>query len=159
MKRRAWLQPCCRACEKNIFRKGPLNCRSLGCARDDKGKGGTSTESGCRSSSQCFGPDPGATTRVGPRIKRLRGFSICVRTPEFGKPEGRTADPSATLGMTILFGNAKYSFQDELSSRPERSGAEGSAVRPSGFPNSGALTQRLKPSSLLGLYGPTKVGP
>ena len=25
-----------------------------------------------------------------------------------------------TLGMTILFGNAKYSFQDELSSRPER---------------------------------------
>ena len=24
-----------------------------------------------------------------------------------------------TLGMTILFGNAKYSFQDELSSRPE----------------------------------------
>jgi hypothetical protein len=62
-------------------------------------------------------------------------------------------------GMTILFGNAKYSFQDELSSRPERSGAEGSAVRPSGFPNSGALTQTLKPSSLLGLYGLTKVGP
>jgi hypothetical protein len=24
------------------------------------------------------------------------------------------------VGMTILFGNAKYSFQDELSSRPER---------------------------------------
>ena len=49
-----------------------------------------------------------------------------------------------TLGMTILFGNAKYSFQDELSSRPERSVAEGSAVRPAGFPNSGALTQTLK---------------
>jgi hypothetical protein len=80
-----------------------------------------------------------------------------VRTPEFGKAEGRTADPSAspdllsrvaasvdcmwfslgrtnylvasesgevgnpgTLGMTILLGDAKYSFQDELSSRPER---------------------------------------
>ena len=28
------------------------------------------------------------------------------------------------------------SFQDELSSRPERSVAEGSAVRPSAFPNS-----------------------
>ena len=25
------------------------------------------------------------------------GFSVCVRTPEFGKPEGRTADPSTTL--------------------------------------------------------------
>jgi hypothetical protein len=34
-----------------------------------------------------------------------------------------------------LLGNAKYDFQDELSSRPERSGAEGSAVRPSAFPN------------------------
>jgi len=66
-----------------------------------------------------------------------------VRTPEFGKSEGRTADPSASLGMTILFGNARYSSQDELSSRPERSGAEGSAVRPSGFPNSGVRTQTL----------------
>ena len=43
-----------------------------------------------------------------------------MRIPEFGKAEGRTADPSASLGMTILFGNAKYRFQDELSSRPER---------------------------------------
>jgi hypothetical protein len=43
--------------------------------------------------------------------------------------------------MTILFGNAKYSFQDELSSRLERSGVEGSAVRPSDFPNSGAKLQ------------------
>ena len=40
-----------------------------------------------------------------------------MRTPEFGKAEGRIADPSASLGMTILFGNGKYSFQDELSSR------------------------------------------
>jgi hypothetical protein len=61
--------------------------------------------------------------------------------------------------MTILFGNAKYSFQDELSSRPERSVVEGSAVRLSGFPNSGVLTQGLKPHSLLGLYGTTKVVP
>jgi hypothetical protein len=34
----------------------------------------------------------------------------------------------------MLLGNAKYSLQDELSSRPERSVVEGSAVRPSGFP-------------------------
>ncbi len=27
------------------FQEGPLNCRSLGCARDDKGKGGASLES------------------------------------------------------------------------------------------------------------------
>ena len=27
----------------------------------------------------------------------FRGLSVCVRTPEFGKPEGRTADPSTTL--------------------------------------------------------------
>jgi hypothetical protein len=43
--------------------------------------------------------------------------------------------------MTILFGNAEESFQDELSSRPERSVVEGSAVRPSDFPNSGAKVQ------------------
>jgi hypothetical protein len=67
-----------------------------------------------------------------------------VRTPEFGKAEWRTADPSASLGMTILFGNAKHRFQDELSSRPERSGAEGSAVCHSAFPNSGVLTQTLQ---------------
>ena len=30
------------------------------------------------------------------------------------------AGNSGTLGMTILFGNAKYRFQDELLSRPER---------------------------------------
>jgi hypothetical protein len=35
---------------------------------------------------------------------------------------------SAPVEMTILFGNAKYRFQDELSSRPERSVVERSAV-------------------------------
>jgi len=62
----------------------------------------------------------GMTSVVPFRGQNGQGFSPCVRTPEFGKSEGRTADPSASLGMTILFGNAKYSFQDELSSRPER---------------------------------------
>ena len=64
-----------------------------------------------------------------------------------GSPRGAPQIPPlryAPVGMTILFGNAKESFQDELSSRPERSVAEGSAVRPSGFPNSGVLTQTLK---------------
>ena len=32
---------------KNIPKKGPRNCRSLGCARDDKGEGDASMESGC----------------------------------------------------------------------------------------------------------------
>jgi hypothetical protein len=32
---------------KNISTKGPLNCRFLGFARDDKGKGNGSIESGC----------------------------------------------------------------------------------------------------------------
>jgi hypothetical protein len=32
--------------------------------------------------------------------KREQGLKRLVRTPEFGKPEGRTADPSASLGMT-----------------------------------------------------------
>jgi hypothetical protein len=41
---------------------------------------------------------------------------------------GEAGNPGR-LGMTILFGNAKYGFQDELSSRPERSAVEGSAVR------------------------------
>jgi hypothetical protein len=35
------------ALSKNISKKGPRNCRSLGCARDDKGEGGASIESGC----------------------------------------------------------------------------------------------------------------
>jgi hypothetical protein len=34
----------------------------------------------------------------------------------------------APVEMTILLGNAQYRFQDELSSRPERSGVERSAV-------------------------------
>jgi hypothetical protein len=34
----------------------------------------------------------------------------------------------APVEMTSLFGNAKYRFQDELSSRPERSVVERSAV-------------------------------
>src|ERR1700722_258859 len=50
----------------------------------------------------------------------------------------------APVGMTVLFGNAKYCFQDELSSRPERSVAEGSAVRPSDFPNSSLRTLFLR---------------
>jgi len=32
----------------NFSRNGPHNCRSLGYARDDKGDGGASIESGCR---------------------------------------------------------------------------------------------------------------
>jgi hypothetical protein len=37
------------------------------------------------------------------------------------------------------------------------SAAEGSAVRPSGFPNAGVKVQTLKPYSVLRLYGTTKV--
>jgi hypothetical protein len=36
---------------KNISKKGPANCRSLGCARDDKGEGDASMESGCAEAS------------------------------------------------------------------------------------------------------------
>ena len=57
-------------------------------------------------------------------------------------------DPSK--GMTsggCSSGSAKYSFQDELSSRPERSVVEGSAVRPSGFPNSGVKEQSFHADS------------
>src|SRR5450755_2772675 len=35
-----------RALSKNISKKGPRNCRSLGFARDDKGEGDLSVESG-----------------------------------------------------------------------------------------------------------------
>jgi hypothetical protein len=40
-----------------------------------------------------------------------------------GRPRGAPQIPPlryAAVGMTILFGNARYRFQDELSSRPER---------------------------------------
>jgi hypothetical protein len=36
------------ALSKNISTRGPLNCRSLGFARDDKGESGASMESSCR---------------------------------------------------------------------------------------------------------------
>src|ERR1700678_4004016 len=74
--------------------------------------------------------------RGAPQIPPLRypGFPVeldgvgALRAPFF--TEGRTKwscpvqrgrkSGYAPVGMTILFGNAKYSFQDELSSRPER---------------------------------------
>ena len=34
--------------------KGPRNCRSLGFARDDKGKGNGSMKGGCRTDAFCF---------------------------------------------------------------------------------------------------------
>ena len=63
-----------------------------------------------------------------------------------GKPRGAPQIPPlryAPVGMTIQLGNYTERSQTKLSSRPERSGAEGSAVRPSAFPNSGVLTQTL----------------
>src|ERR1700678_256955 len=78
-------------------------------------------------------------------------MSLRKELENLGTPRGAPQSPPlryAPVGMTILFGNAKYSFQDELSSRPERSVAEGSAVRPSAIPNFGSkrrvLTQTLQ---------------
>jgi hypothetical protein len=41
----------------------------------------------------------GTTSVVPPEPRRSNGLGVRVRvkTPEFGKPEGRTADPSTTL--------------------------------------------------------------
>ena len=50
----------------------------------------------------------------------------------------------APVGMKIHLGNDAWRSQTKLSSRPERSVVEGSAVRPSGFPNFGVLTHTLK---------------
>jgi hypothetical protein len=103
-----------------------------------------------------------------------------VRTPEFGKPEGRTADPSTTLRsgrddnsswkLYLAFPNKivipsvpgfpasplslattyvvlpkeNHMQSTEAATLDRKSGvAEGSAVRPSGFPNSGVFTQTL----------------
>ena len=41
------------ALSKNISTKGPLNCRSLGCARDDKGEGGWQRRTLLRSKENC----------------------------------------------------------------------------------------------------------
>jgi hypothetical protein len=46
-----------------------------------------------------------------------------------------------------------------LSSRPEHSVVEGSAVRPSDSPISEVLTQTLKPDSFCRFYGTTEVVP
>jgi hypothetical protein len=73
------------------------------------------------------------------------GFSPCHRTicnkfcrkriRESRRAHGRSLH-SASAGMTIHLGNYTERSQTTLSSRPERSVVEGSAVRPSGFPNS-----------------------
>ena len=55
-------------------------------------------------------------------LKSLRENSA-LWLQNLGSPRGAPQIPPlryAPVGMTILFGNAKYSFQDELSSRPER---------------------------------------
>ncbi len=56
---------------------------------------------------------------------RLR--SKCRQARLTGYP-GKTADLSTPVEMTILFGDAKFRFHDELSTRPERSVVERSAV-------------------------------
>jgi len=45
---------------------------------------------------------------------------VCVRAPELGKPEGRTAAPSAPLGMTSSFGS--LSIVSKMNCHPDRSG-------------------------------------
>jgi hypothetical protein len=119
--------------------------------------------------------DPSATPDF---LSRVAASVDCMwfslgRTTYVVPSESSEAGNPGTLGMTILFGNAKHCFQDELSSRPERtrischaaldetacapfckgkahevhqrhkvpqairgSVVEGSAVRPSAFPNS-----------------------
>ena len=55
-------------------------------------------------------------------LKSLRE-TTALKLKNSGKPRGAPQIPPlryAPVGMTILFGNAKCSFQDELSSRPER---------------------------------------
>ena len=42
-----WVDRTSTPLSKNIPKKGPLNCRSLGCARDDKGEGDASMKSSC----------------------------------------------------------------------------------------------------------------
>src|ERR1700733_14962115 len=113
----------------------------------------------------------------------LRGFSVCVRTPEFGKPEGRTGDPSTALrsgrddkgggqfvGVKFAMGlgrlvlcpsdssNANGRNALPLSSRPERSVAEGSAVRPSGLPKFWSSHAEAKAPEAQGPKGNTRAG-
>ncbi len=55
--------------------------------------------------------------------KRSGLKSLRENSQNSGSPKGAPQIPPlryAPVGMTILSGNAKYGFQDELSSRPER---------------------------------------
>ena len=72
---------------KNISRKGPRNRRSLGFARDDKGKGNGSIESSCWTEAFLIvlgGPQAHSNSVEKTFLGRVRG----------------TADPSPALGMT-----------------------------------------------------------
>jgi hypothetical protein len=91
--------------EFRVSRRGPRNCRSLGFARDDKGKSDVSMESGCW-------------------------------TEAFLITSGGHRPVTTPVELTILFEDRVPGFQGkyetsaatELSSRPERSVVERSAV-------------------------------
>jgi hypothetical protein len=63
---------------KNIFRKGPWNCRSLGFARDDKGMGNGSIKSGCWIETSAAGKLPRASANKHRRAPSTPHQKACV---------------------------------------------------------------------------------
>jgi hypothetical protein len=85
---------------KNISRKGPRNRRSLGFARDDKGKGNGFIESGCwteaffGSETTFHGRSPSPlSSRAKPRDLRFRGPFLEMFFDRGKEKAGRTYGP------------------------------------------------------------------
>jgi len=91
---------------------------------------------GTSESSPGRSPGFGMHHRVAPK-GRLKTRLRCSAVPRETVQRSVAGNPG-TLRLTIHLGNDTWRSQTKLSSRPERSVVEGSAVRLSAFPNSSA---------------------
>ncbi len=96
---------------KNISRKGPRNCRSLGFARDDKGKGDGSIKSGCWT--EAFFITLGGPQAHGYSCKRNCYSSVLQQlAPGYGKAPYRAARVAA-----IRYGASAFRLDNEILKR------------------------------------------
>jgi hypothetical protein len=129
LKRKAHTRPCPvlrgrksgYARSKNISTKGPRNRRSLGLARDDKGKGNGSIESGCRTGA----------------------FFITLGGPQANDHSGRDDNPCCKRITTLSWKGIPSNPQQNC--HPDRSVAEWRDLRFPFSPTNFPLVQRLPP--------------
>jgi hypothetical protein len=124
----------CKRPVQNIPKKAPLNCRSLGFARDDKGKGDALVGIGCWLSKTA---GPSTALRSGrddnsvARNRFRRDDGCCSPTVLHGSVALLFVIPSEAERSAVLLNQQPMPTEaslSSLSSRPERSAMEGPAV-------------------------------